>query len=240
MLRTLTLVSILCFAGNTIAQSTQASASAKSTTALQQSRRTIKIASGTRVAAQLQQTLDVRKLRTGDQVVLKTTEDIRSNGEVVAKKGARLIGRVVEVQSNAGGAAESRIKLLFDRLESGTLSVPITATINAITQAEAQPAMAEGRADMSVQSREAVRASSSNPGLVGGLVGTVSNVAGSATQTVGGVVGGATNVVGRQLNAVRISTGATAEGGTTLSLAGGDLRLEKGTVFHLTIEAKEN
>jgi hypothetical protein len=54
------------------------------------------------------------------------------------------------------------------------------------------------------------------------------------------VVGGATNVVGRQLNAVRISTGATAEGGTTLSLAGGDLRLEKGTVFHLTIEAKEN
>jgi hypothetical protein len=236
MLRTLTLVSILCFAGNTIAQSTQASASAKSTTALQQSRRTIKIASGTRVAAQLQQTLDVRKLRTGDQVVLKTTEDIRSNGEVVAKKGARLIGRVVEVQSNAGGAAESRIKLLFDRLESGTLSVPITATINAITQAEAQPAMAEGRADMSVQSREAVRASNSNPGLVGGLVGTVSNVAGSATQTVGG----ATNVVGRQLNAVRISTGATAEGGTTLSLAGGDLRLEKGTVFHLTTEAKEN
>ncbi|HYY42376.1 MAG TPA: hypothetical protein VE775_06545, partial [Pyrinomonadaceae bacterium] len=48
------------------------------------------LAAGTRVAAQLQQTLDARKTHVGDQVVLKTTEAIRQHGRTLVQKGARL------------------------------------------------------------------------------------------------------------------------------------------------------
>ena len=47
----------------------------------------INIASGTHLAAQLQNSLDARKARVGDQVVLKTTEAIKSEGRTMVKKG---------------------------------------------------------------------------------------------------------------------------------------------------------
>ena len=110
----------------------------------------LEIASGTRLAAQLQQTLDVRKARVGDEVVLKTTEDVKSNGRTVVKRGAKLFGRVTEVHARGKGEAESRIGLVFDRLESGSLSTPITAMIAAVTQADAR---ARRSADDEVEGR---------------------------------------------------------------------------------------
>src|SRR5437016_6092156 len=76
----------------------QTSSSASSDTSAQasarQGQRNVEIASGTRLAAQLQNTLDARKAHVGDQVVLKTTEAIKQNGHTVVNKGARLIGHV--------------------------------------------------------------------------------------------------------------------------------------------------
>ena len=87
----------------------------------------LQIASGTRLTAELQQTLDVRKARVGDEVVLKTTEAIKSGGRTLAGKGARLIGHVTEVRQRAKGDAESRVSIVFDRLESGSLAAPVLA-----------------------------------------------------------------------------------------------------------------
>ena len=208
----------------------------------------LQIASGTSLAAQLENTLDVKKARVGDRVVLKTTEAIKANGQVVAKKGARLVGHVTEVQQRTKANAESRIGLVFDQLESGSLATPITATITSITQTNARAHASDDDfgADSDMRSTTSARSSggSSSGGLLGGATGAVGGVLDTTTRVTGdvvsgttGAVGGATNSVGRTVSGLRISEGAsaTAEGGSTLSLTGNNLRLEKNTTFRLVL-----
>ncbi|HEX8129137.1 MAG TPA: hypothetical protein VF527_08560 [Pyrinomonadaceae bacterium] len=213
----------------------------------------LQIASGTQLAAQLESTLDARKARVGDRVVLRTTETLKSNGQVLAKKGARLVGRVTDVQQRTKSNAESRIGLVFDRLESGSLTTPISATITSITQANAHAHTSgdDFGADSDLRSTSSARGGSSRSGgsnSGGGLLGGVTNTAGgvldTTTRAAGdtvsgatGAVGSATNSVGRTVSGIRISesTSVTAEGGSTLSLTGNNLRLEKNTTFRLVL-----
>lgn len=236
---------------------TAASSRAESATRVTQQADAINIRSGTRLAAQLQSALDVKKANVGDEVVLKTTESIKQDGQVVVKKGARLIGRVTEVQQRSRGESESRIGLMFDRLESGKLAVPITATITSITRTRAQSSLdsegagtrAETRSSTATQTQTQSRAGE------GGLLGGVTNTVGSVTNTVGGVVNTTTQTTGSVVGAtgetvgstsgavtgtlsgitISQSTSASSEGGSTLSLSGDNLKLQKGTTFHLTI-----
>jgi hypothetical protein len=63
------------------------------------------------------------------------------------------------------------------------------------------------------------------------------NAAGSAVGATTGAVGGVANGAGRAISGLRItqSTNADVSGGSTLSLTGGNLRLEKNTTFHLVL-----
>src|SRR6185369_14121674 len=88
-------------------------------------------------------------------------------------------------------------------------------------------------------------------GLVGGVVNTadgvvntttsrVGNVAGTTTTAVASTVGSATNTTGNLSGSLRglqinQSTSASAQGESTLSLTGSNLRLESGTTFNLAI-----
>jgi hypothetical protein len=204
----------------------------------------LQIESGTRLAAQLQQTLDVRKARVGDEVLLKTTEAIKSNDRTVVEKGTRLMGRVTEVKPRAQGSSSSSIGLVFDRLESGSLSTPISATITSITEARAQARDEDSGAGTDARASSSASGSASGGGLlggvsntVGGVVDTTTNAAGSAIGATTGAVGGVANGAGRAISGLRItqSTNADASGGSTLSLTGGNLRLEKNTTFHLVL-----
>ncbi|HZI19019.1 MAG TPA: hypothetical protein VEY09_10535, partial [Pyrinomonadaceae bacterium] len=213
------------------------------------------LASGTRLTAELQGTLDAERARVGDKVVLKTTEVVRAGGGTVLKKGTRLLGHVADVQKRTRGAAGSSLTLVFDRLESGSLSAPVVLTIDSITRAGARGragddsefgagASARGRTSTDVRAGGTQGGSSSGGGLLGGVTGAVGNtvggvagaagdVAGTTTETVGGVARGA----GSALGEVRVTeaVGLSAEGGSTLSLAAGNLRLEKGTTFRLSV-----
>lgn len=226
---------------------TKARASATNSTSAQKGD-ALQIASGTQLAAQLEQTLDVRHARVGDQVVLKTTDAIKSNGQTVVKRGARLVGHITEVQQRAQGSAASSIGLVFDRLESGSLATPITATITSITQARAQTQARDDNAEAASDARtsSSARGSSSSSGggllggvtsTVGGVVDTTTNAAGTAVGATTGAVGGVANGVGNTVSGLRItqSTSADVSGGSTLSLNGGNLKLEKNTTFHLVL-----
>lgn len=234
------------------AQESRTSGSASATTASSAgiAGKAINLESGTRVAAQLQNALDVRKAGVGDQVILKTTEAIKANGRTVVSKGARLIGRVTEVSRRSRADGESSIGLVFDRLESGSLETPINATITSITQAATHIRTGDdgvdagARARSSGTARSSSRSSSGNGGLLGGVGSTVGGVLNTTTQTAGDVVGGTTGAVGGTVNdvtksvgGIRISqsTDASIEGGSTLFLTGDNLRLEKGTSFNLRL-----
>jgi hypothetical protein len=238
---------ILAAYGAALAQETSAS-SATSATARG---KVVQLQSDTRVMAQLQNTLDVRKARVGDQVVLKTTEAIKANGRTIVNKGARLIGRVTEVSQKTRSNGESSIGLVFDRLESGSLDAPINATITSVTRAATRARVgdegvsSDTRARSSSSARTSSRSgSSSGGGLLGGVAGTVGGVVSSTTQTAGDVVGGTTGAVGgavggitEGVGGIRISQSADAsiDGSSTLSLTGDNLRLEKGTSFGLRL-----
>lgn len=242
-------LSLAAFATYSHAQtgSTSARAGADSATSVSRQGKQLDIASGTRLTAELQNTLDVNKARVGDRVILKTTEAIKSNGETVAKRGARLVGHVADVQKRARGSAASSLTIIFDRLESGSLSAPIAVTIDSITQASARGRAGDDEFGASAGGRATASSSggtSSGGGLLGGTVGAVGSTVGGVAGAAGGVVNTTTDAVGSTvrgagdtLGRIQItqSASASAGAGTTLSLAGGNLRLDKGTTFRLTV-----
>jgi hypothetical protein len=154
------------------------------------------------------------------------------------KKGATLVGHVSDVQRRARGSAVSSLTVIFDRLESGPLSTPVSATIDSITQASARARAGEDEpgADARARGNSGARTSgsTSSGGLLGGVTDAVGNTVGGVAGAAGDVVGSTTDALGR----VRITQSASlsADAGTTLSLAGGNLRIEKGTTFHLTLD----
>jgi len=240
----------------------KASEAASNQTSASASHSGIKLASGTNLSGQLQNTLDVRKAKVGDQVMLKTTQAIKSGGSTVVEKGSRLVGHVTEVIQKSKSNGESRIGILFERLEQGPLQTPIAATITSVTSGRASvnasnedsfgsDTMASGSLTSSARS-----SSSNSGGLVGGVGGAINSTTSTVGSVVGGTrsavgstvdsttrtVGGTANGVGRSLGGIQISqsSSTSVEGSSVLSLQGGNLRLEKGTNFNLLLSQSAN
>jgi hypothetical protein len=237
--------------------SSAAGATATSETSASKQGRQASLQSNTQLAAQLENSLDARHARVGDRVALKTTQAVKQNGEVIVPKGARLLGHVTEVQQRTKANGESRIGMVFDRLQKGSLDMPITATIMSITQARSQARAGDSSLDSDMMSssstRSSSRASSGGGGLLGGAGSTVGGVVNTTTSTVGNVAGSTTNAVGSTVGStagtaanltgslrglqISQSTSASAEGGSTLSLGSGNLRLESGATFNLLVSS---
>jgi hypothetical protein len=208
----------------------------------------VSFANGTNVAAELQNSLNVQRAKVGDEVILKTKKAIKENGQTVIEKGSMLKGRVTDVQERAKGMAASKIGVLFDTLVQNGQSVPINAMITSVLRTTANASVDDDVfASGSTSSRTSTTTTASNPGLLGSVVNTttstVGSVAGTATQTVAPVVGtvgntvrGTTGVVSN-IPGLRVdqSGNASASGGSTLTMNGGNLNLQKGTTFNLSL-----
>jgi hypothetical protein len=236
--------------------STATSATATSETTASKQGRQVNLQSNTHLAAQLENSLDARHARVGDRVALKTTQAVKQNGEVIVPKGAQLLGHVTEVQQRTKSNSESRIGVVFDRLQKGSLDMPITATITSITQARSQARAGGSSLDSDMMASSNARSSSgtsSSGGLLGGAGSTVGGVVNTTTSTVGNVANSTTNAVGTTVGStagtaanltgslrglqISQSTSASAEGGSTLSLGSGNLRLESGATFNLLLSS---
>lgn len=240
---------IFVFAGAGFAQKvdSKSSVSADGKASVNKNGGNLALQSGTQIAGQLQNSLDVKKVRVGDEIVLKTNQVIKQNGKVVVGKGARLVGRVTEVQTKANGNAMSKVAILFDRLEQGGQQLPINAVITSVTQIKSQNNVGDTiDSDISANSstQAGTRQNSSGGGLlggvgetVGGVVNTTKQTVGGTTETVGRTVGDATRGVGGALRGIQVSQSSdtSVNAGSTLSLLGENLRLEKGTTFNLSL-----
>lgn len=227
-------------------QKTGVKTRANSDTSVSKGDKTINLQSGTEIFGELQNSLDVRKAKVGDEVVLKTTKAIKENGKTVLEKGTRLIGHVSSVQQKTKDSAQSSVGIVFDKLQNGSLVAPLQATITSVTRATSQTSVGNDSimSDTSASSSTRTSSSGSGGGLLGGVTNTVGNVVGTTTNTVGSVtnttgetLGNTTKTVGNTLGGIQISqsANASAEGGSMLSLNGGNLKLEKGTVFRLSL-----
>src|SRR5258705_9158035 len=167
----------------------KASGAASNQTSASASHAGINLASGTNLTGQLQNTIDVRQAKVGDQVTLKTTQAIKSGGRTVVAKGSRLVGHVTDVAQKSKSNGESRIGILFERLEQGSLQTPIAATITSVTSGRANanagsedPFGSDTMASGSLRSTSSARSSSSSSG---GLLAGVGGGGNSTTSTVG-------------------------------------------------------
>ena len=203
------------------------------------------LAADSRIEAELVSTLDVKKANVGDRVLLKTTKAVKSNGEIVIKKGSHIVGHVTEVARKGKENSASRIGLVFDRIEDKSIVTPIEATIISIVDTRAALSAADNMAMANGSATSTATAGSSGGGgLLGGVGSTVGGVVNTASRTTGAVAGTAINTVGAApvlvgdtLRGVSIhqSAGGSANGTATLSSPTGNLRLEKGVTFNLLV-----
>ena len=243
---------------------TRGTATANSDTSIRKEGRQLDLQSGTQLAAQLENTLDARRAKPGDRVVLKTIQAVKKNGHVIVPKGAQLIGRVTDVQQQTKSNADSSIAVVFDRLRRGSTETAISANILSITKARSQGQTANddvfGSDTMTSSSARSSSSTSSSSqrgggGLLGGVGSTVGGVVHTSTSTVGNVANSTTNAVGNTVGATTSTAGsssgnltgplrglqitqssdASAQGGSTLSLTGHNLRLDSGTTFNLAV-----
>jgi hypothetical protein len=83
---------------------------------------TPRIAPGSIIPVQLIKSIDAKKVKTGDEVEAKVTQDMKAgNGEVIVPKDTKVIGRVTEAQARSKEQKESQVGIAFDRavLKSG-------------------------------------------------------------------------------------------------------------------------
>ncbi|CAN5349968.1 hypothetical protein BH20ACI2_BH20ACI2_11100 [soil metagenome] len=212
------------------------------------------LSSGTSIEGQLQSSIDVKKARVGDEVILKTTKSITQNGQTVVPKGSKLIGRVTEVQQKTRSNGMSKLGMVFDRVEGKEISEPLSTSITSITNVASSTRLGDtASSDLfgssSTSTQTSGGSSSGGGGLLGGVGSTVGGVTGTAggllnttTQTVGGVtntagqrVGSSVGTLGWTVNGLQISNSVSgsAQSGTTLSAADKNIRLEKGVTFML-------
>jgi hypothetical protein len=143
------------------------------------------------VTGELENKLDAKTAKAGDQVVLKTSEKMKTADGTVIPKGSRLVGHVTEVEAHEKGHAASQMGLQFDRAElKGGQTMAIHSMIESV-----QPSASE----MSAVSMADEGAFGTPMGGGGGAVGGGGMAGGRAGGggLAGGAAGGVTSATGR-------------------------------------------
>jgi hypothetical protein len=166
---------------------------------------------GSTVQAELVKPLDAHKNRVGDEVVAKTTHDVKSEGHVIVPKGSKLIGHVTEVKAYSKDQATSELGIAFDHavLKNGT-EIPLALGIQAIGRSQTSAAAMQDEPVMT-GGGSAMGSSSARP-AGGGMVGGVRSTAGGVVNTAGSTAGTAVNTAGAAGGAVSGSLSSTSQG----------------------------
>jgi hypothetical protein len=241
------------------AAQTGANASSTASQASQVSGKNVQVAGasqlqvGSTVQAELVKPVDARKSKVGDEVLAKTTHDVKSEGRVVIPKGSKLVGHVTEVKAHSKDQATSELGIAFDHaiLKNGT-EMPLALGIQAIGRSQASAAaMAD---DVPATGRTGAMGSSGarasgGGGMLGGVRSTAGSVADTASSTAGtavktaGTAGGASSgslsansqgVIG--LPGMSLSTQtSTSANASVISSQGSNVHLDSGTEMILRV-----
>ena len=136
--------------------------------------------------------LDSKSSKVGDAVIARTRESVRAADGTVIPKGAKLVGHITDVQAHSSSESESRLSLVFDRVEwSGGHSLPVHSVIQAITQPVSAFASESVGDDDSLANPIGPGAGSRGmPNTrAGGMLGGTANAAGSTTGSLGSNLG---------------------------------------------------
>lgn len=92
-----------------------------------------KIAPGSVIPVELTKTVDAKKAKTGDAVVARVTQDMKtSSGEVLVAKDTKIMGHVTEAQARTKQQKESELGIAFDHAMTKTGEMKQPMSIQAI------------------------------------------------------------------------------------------------------------
>lgn len=91
------------------------------------------IAPGSVIPVQLTKTVDAKKAKTGDEVVAKVTQDMKTNqGAVLVPKDTKVIGHVTEAQARHKDEKESQLGIAFNQAVLNNQQVQLPMSIQAV------------------------------------------------------------------------------------------------------------
>jgi hypothetical protein len=202
--------------------------------------------SGGSIHATLQKPVDARKNKPGDQVVAKTSEDVKSEGKVIIPRGSRIVGHVTEVKAREKGQAESAVGIVFDHavLKDGShmpLSLGVQAGGSGATAAQAE--------DDSLMASGNTAPTGSVNGAASSMSRTGDGVVGGVGSTAGGLVHTASSV-GRDfskyddwnsqgvvgLRGLSLASSASGSNSGTFTSQNSDVHLDSGTQMILRVQ----
>jgi hypothetical protein len=247
-------------AGKSGAQASSSTSASQSTSAAArngQMQSGAQLQTGSTVQAELTKPIDVRKNKPGDEIIAKTTQDVRSKGHVIVPRGSKIIGHVTQAQARAKGQEESQLGIAFDHviLKDGT-RMPVAFAIQAIARSEADAAASAEHDAMMAGNAGGTTMAAGNAGAqargMGGVVGTsgsVVNTAGSApgatlstaTRAGADVTGLSSNSQGAVgLPALNLSSAVSgsSRAGSVISSRSSNVRLDSGTRMILQVAAQ--
>jgi hypothetical protein len=174
------------------------------------------LSSGATLQAELTKSVDAKKAKSGDEVTAKLTQDVKSNGKVVLRKGSKLVGHVTEAQAKDKQNTESKLGIVFDKaMVKGGQEVSFNGVIQALAPPVQGTLSAGGDETGNIEG-----GSRGNGGMGGGARtsgGPLGGAVAGATSTTESVAGGVTNTAGSVANstvggAVNNTAGAAVNG----------------------------
>lgn len=95
---------------------------------------------GSTIPVTLEKSVDARKNTAGDKVIARTTESVKSQGQVLIPRGSQIIGRVSEAKVRSTEEPESVLGIIFDHaVLKGGRELPLALTIQAIAPERPEP-----------------------------------------------------------------------------------------------------
>jgi hypothetical protein len=95
-----------------------------------------RFAQGAILRAELDKTIDAKKAKPGDPVLAKTMDELRSESQLIAPKGAKIVGHIVQAAPHQG-ESPSTLAIAFDKLELANGSaIPLKVVVQAAAKFE--------------------------------------------------------------------------------------------------------
>jgi hypothetical protein len=195
-----------------------------------------RFAPGTKLRAQLDKTIDAKKVKPGDPVLAKTMDDLESGGKIVAPRGLKIVGHVVAASPHEKGSA-SRLEIAFDKLDLGGTEVPMKATVQALAKPVSNAPMASedtGPPQSGVPMGPGSRGGMGQPGGApnAGTMGNPAGTAGATTPQSGQISLNAEGVLG--IPELSLAPGPSQD--SVLTSEKHNVKLESGTQMILRVE----
>jgi hypothetical protein len=180
------------------------------------------------VTGELEGKLDSKTAKTGDPVVLKTTDKVQTADGTVIPRGSRLMGHLTEVQAYDKEHGSAQIAIAFDRAElKNGQSIAIYTLIRGVNPS----ASAMAASNENLASRDDMIGApmgGGRQGMGGGRSGGVLRGVGGAVDETGSLAGGAmdrtSNTAGTPGEQARAGLGST-ENSEVQTAGHGDLNL---------------